>query len=232
MEVTLQKCSLEEHGEENAISYCQECKIYMCKNCYDYHSKLFKKHNQFKLDNESDIKEIFTGLCKENNHSIELEYYCKNHNILCCAKCISKIKDKGFGQHSECDICFIEDFEEEKKNKMNENINILEDLIKILNESIINLKKTLNNIQDNKEKLKIDIQKIFTKIRCAINDREEQLLKELDIKNNYSIINEEGIKKIEKLENVSKTLLNKVKSSEYNWKKNKLNFLINDCINI
>ena len=27
-------------------------------------------------------------------------------------------------------------------------------------------------------------------------------------------------------------MLNKIKSSEYNWKKNKLNFLINDCINI
>ena len=100
---------MEDHVQIDAISYCQECKIYMCDNCSKYHSKLFKNiHHQFKKDiNNDDINNIFTGLCKEQNHSIELEYFCKTHNVLCCAKCISKIKQKGNGQHTECDICFI-----------------------------------------------------------------------------------------------------------------------------
>ena len=111
------KCSMEDHVQIDAISYCQECKIYMCDNCNKYHSKLFKNiHHQFKKDiNNDDINNIFTGLCKEQNHSIELEYFCKTHNVLCCAKCISKIKQKGNGQHTECDICFIRLWKWKKK---------------------------------------------------------------------------------------------------------------------
>ena len=55
-------------------------------------------------------------LCKENNHNEELIYYCKNHNKLCCSKCITKIKDEENGQHSDCTILNITEIEEEKKN--------------------------------------------------------------------------------------------------------------------
>ena len=41
--------------------------------------------------------DIFTGICKEKNHINKLEYFCKNHNQLCCAACITKIKCKGKG---------------------------------------------------------------------------------------------------------------------------------------
>ena len=41
------KCFSEEHKEINAISFCPECKIYMCNKCENLHSSLFKKHNQF-----------------------------------------------------------------------------------------------------------------------------------------------------------------------------------------
>ena len=120
MELNNYKCSLEKHQEIDADSYCQDCKIYMCEKCENYHSNLFTNHHQFNLDKNKDINEVFTGLCKEENHSIELEYYCKTHNVLCCSKCIAKIKEKGNGQHRDCDVCFIEDFENEKKEKLNE----------------------------------------------------------------------------------------------------------------
>ena len=58
-------------------------------------------------------KDIFINFCQEQNHSNKLEYYCKNHNILCCASCITKIKGLGNGQHKDCDICFIEDIKDE-----------------------------------------------------------------------------------------------------------------------
>ena len=138
MEEDTIKCSLDKHKEIDAVSYCQECKIYMCEKCEKFHSELFTNHHLFKLDED---KDIFTGLCKEENHSIELEYYCKTHNILCCSKCISKIKEKGNGKHRDCDICFIENFENEKKEKLNDNIKNLEELLVILEKSIDELKK-------------------------------------------------------------------------------------------
>ena len=60
------KCSIPEHVETNAITYCQECKIYMCNKCDKIHSGLCLKHHKYSLLE----KEIFTGLCKEQKHSI------------------------------------------------------------------------------------------------------------------------------------------------------------------
>ena len=74
------------------------------------------------------MNEIFTGICKEKNHPYELKYFCKTHNKLCCAECIIKIKVKSSGQHADCDVYAIEDIENEKKNKLKENIKCLEDL--------------------------------------------------------------------------------------------------------
>ena len=63
------KCSFKDHSEINAIYYCQECKIYMCKNCESFHSKLLQDHLIL-------INELFTGLCKQKNHKNKLNYFC------------------------------------------------------------------------------------------------------------------------------------------------------------
>ena len=89
------KCSLLDHKDSEAIIYCQEYKIYMCKKCQNTHSGLCLKHHTYKLENG--IKNIFTGFCEEENHFDKLEFYCKTHNKLCCTACICKIKEKGRG---------------------------------------------------------------------------------------------------------------------------------------
>ena len=99
------KCSFEEHKEINAISFCPECKIYMCNKCENHHSSLFKNHQPYKLNKD---EEIFTGFCQEQNHPNKLEFYCKDHNQLCCGLCICKIKSKGYGAHKDCNIYELE----------------------------------------------------------------------------------------------------------------------------
>ena len=113
MENQKKKCLSRQHKEIDAVYYCKECKIYMCNKCENIHSDLCQYHHSYKLDNN--ISEIFTGLCKEENHNIEIKYFCKTHNILCCGACIAKIKGEGNGQHSDCKICFIKDIKDEKK---------------------------------------------------------------------------------------------------------------------
>ena len=119
----MKKCSLRNHKENDANSFCQECRIYMCNKCEKFHSELFETHHLFKLEKDKDMNEIFTGFCKEKNHSDEFKYFCKTHNKLCCAECIIKIKAKESGQHKDCDVCTIEDIENEKKNKLKEILN-------------------------------------------------------------------------------------------------------------
>jgi len=78
------------------------------------------------------------------------------------------------------------------------------------------------------------ISKIFTKIRSILNEREDQLLLELDQKFNDLYFKEDIIKKGEKMPNNIKTLIDKGKlllNVEWN-DENKLIERINDCINI
>ena len=109
------KCSSKDHNEFDAISYCKECKIYICNKCEKYHSCLFQNHNSLPLEKMPKSKELFTGFCKIKNHQNALYYFCKSLNDLCCANCITRIKSKGNGQHTDCNICNIEDFINEKK---------------------------------------------------------------------------------------------------------------------
>ncbi len=105
------KCSFKDHKEIDAISFCPECMIYMCNKCQNHHEALFT-HNHYNLNKED---EIFTGFCKEKNHQNRLEYFCKEHNQLCCANCLCKVNKKGDGQHKDCDTCDIESIKDKKR---------------------------------------------------------------------------------------------------------------------
>ena len=223
------KCSSEEHKEINAISFCPECRIYMCNKCENLHSPLHKNHQTYKLNKE---EEIFTGFCQEKNHPMKLEYFCKNHNQLCCAACIAKINEKGDGQHKDCEISSIEKIKDEKKNKLKENIKYLKDNENKFNENMKQLKEFFEKLDKDKEDLKLKVQNIFTKIRNALNDREIHLLLEIDNTHNNKYLDENIIKKGEKLPKQIKLSLEKGKLIDKEWDNNNLYSYINDAIKI
>jgi tryptophanyl-tRNA synthetase len=101
--------------------------------------------------------------------------------------------------------------------------------------SINELKNIFEKINEDKEKIKLKIQTIFTNLRNQLNEREDFLLLEVDNKFNECYFSENLIKDSEKLpksiiKNLEKgkLLLNGMKDKE----KNKLNSFVNDCINI
>ena len=194
------KCSFEEHKEINAIKYCPECRIYMCNKCDNFHSSLFKNHHPNNLENE---EEIFTGICKEKNH-YKLKYYCKNHNQLCCVECIAKLNKEGEGQHKDCEVFYLENIKEEKKNKLKENIKHLGNLSNELKQSIDELQILFEKISKNKEALKLNKQKVFTKVRNKLNEREDEIFLEVDKQFDKLFMNEDIFKKSTKLANMIK----------------------------
>ena len=44
--------------------------------------------------------------------------------------CLCKIKEEGYGQHFDCNVTHIKEIENEKRDKLKENINNLEELYK------------------------------------------------------------------------------------------------------
>ena len=137
------------------------------------------------------------------------------------------------GKHHDCEVCNIEDIKDEKINKLKENMKCLEQLSNSFGESINKLKEIFNKINENKEELKLKIQKIFTKIRNEINNREDELLLEIDNQFDKEFFKEEIIKESEKLYNKAKKSLenNPLLNEEYK-DNSKINILINECINI
>ena len=166
-------------------------------------------------------------------HCMELEYYCKTHNQLCCAACIAKIKTKGNGKHKNCKVFNISKIKNIKKEKLEGNIKNLEDLSIELESSIKELKSIFEDINKSKENLKKEVQNVFTKIRTELNNREDKLLLEIDEKFKKLFFNEDFIKKSEKLPNLVKISLEIGKIKENDWEdENKLSKIINDCIKI
>ena len=174
------KCSKKKHSGINAVNYCPECNLYLCNKCLNYHSEILENHFTYNI--EKNLQDIFIDICKESNHKEELEFYCKTHKKLCCAACLSKIKGKGKGQHFNCNVCLIEEIKEEKKNILKENIKYLEDFSAKIDNLINELKNLFQNINESKEEIKLKISNLFTKLRNTINEREDELLLEVDNK--------------------------------------------------
>ena len=211
MENQKKKCSLKDHSEINAHIYCKKCEKYMCNKCEVLHSKLFEDHRNYITD--KNLEDIINEFCEEENHrNIRLNYFCKTHNKLCCAACIAKIKGKGAGQHVDCDVRYIDDIKEEKKKGIKENIKLLEELSLKFKEIFNDINKIFEEINANKEKLKLEIQKIFTNIRNVLNNREDELL--LNVDKEYDNLSFKGniIKDIEKLPDKIKLSLDKCKN--------------------
>ena len=75
----MEKYLLKKHSENNAIILCKDCKKYMCRICLKHHLELFDNHDIKILgsNENTDINPIFTGFCKEESHSVNLEYFLK-----------------------------------------------------------------------------------------------------------------------------------------------------------
>ncbi len=84
-----------------------------------------------------------------------------------------------------------------------------------------------------KDKLKMEIQNIFTKIRTELNSREDKLYEDIDKKINELFFKDELIKESEKLPNLIKISLEKAnfKNNELN-DINKLSKMINEGIKL
>ena len=44
------KCSSKTHKELDAVSFCENCKIFMCNKCFNYHKELFDEHQLRNVD--------------------------------------------------------------------------------------------------------------------------------------------------------------------------------------
>ena len=104
-------------------------------------------------------------------------------------------------------------------------------------DALINeMKVIFEKITKDKEELKLKIQKIFTKIRNSINDREDKILSKVDELYDNTYVKQNDMNDISKYPNKIKELLIQGKSEMKKWNDNKnlneLSSFLNNCINI
>ena len=225
-------------GEQNLIflyngtQLCQELTFQQQATCEDFkNGKILVLTSKNQEDNSSIDENIkkkpvsdkppiktFSGFCEINEHNAELQYFCKTHNKLCCAKCVTEAKF----QNSSCVFVSNEEIRGEKNKILKENIQLLEFLKK---KSFKKPKETLeiisNKIKEEKEKLKLKINNVMKAIKKLLREREKELL--LEVEKYYEITN---------LNNIIEITLEKGKRTDKDWCHNDLIFLINDCLNI
>lgn len=226
MEPKQYKCSNLDHQYQTAFKYCGECNKFMCHQCFNNHLKLFKNDHHIIGITEN----IFTGFCKEEKHFNKLEYFCKSHNQLCCSSCIEK--DSENERHKNCEIIRVEDIKDEKNKTLEKNFKILEEISHNIKENSDRLKIFYQKIEEIKENLKSKIFKTITNIRNRLNEREDEILSELELTFSKICPGEKQIKNFEKIPKKIKEILNQ--KNEINKKLNDsflLNSFINDCIN-
>ena len=97
---------------------------------------------------------------------------------------------------------------------------MLEDISVDLEQKINELKKIFEKINENKEEVKMKIAKVFTTIKNSINEREDELLLEVDSQFNNLFFKEEIVNKSEKLPNEIKLSLEKGKLINNEWNNN------------
>ena len=101
-----------------------------------------------------------------------------------------------------------------------------------LKKSIDKLKEISEKIEKNKEELKMNIRKVFTKLRNELNEREDKIILEVETKFEEMLLSININKNNEKLPNKIKESLEKGKLIKDNWNNDKLSFSINICLNI
>ena len=74
MENQSKKCSSNKHLNIDAISYCYNCKKYLCNKCQIFHSDLFENHKL--INSNQELNDIFEDICKQENHNIKFEFFC------------------------------------------------------------------------------------------------------------------------------------------------------------
>ena len=111
----------------------------------------------------------------------------------------------------------------------------MEDLFLNLKDSIKDLKIFFEQIEKEKEEIKIRIQTAFTKLRNNLNEKEDELLLLIDNKFKEEFFDENMIKQAEILPKKIEKSLEKIKLINKNEKDKieiELNQFINDCYNI
>ncbi|XP_052073668.1 tripartite motif-containing protein 45-like [Mytilus californianus] len=150
-----------------ATKYCSDCEERLCTDCGESHcrSKAFKSHHV--IDLSSIGSNILTSAKKSCNVHSEmlLDYYCTDHEIVCCKACISN-------EHRVCQNVIPLELASKNVKKSALFNDVMEDITHYIT--------TLNALNDNRQSNLQSLEKSKSVITKQMRAVKSKLLKQID----------------------------------------------------
>ena len=164
-----------------SVSWCMECEEELCFECAEYHTKLKIARNHHVVDLK--LKTSYSALLKksslfcEQHKDCDVEYFCLDHDELCCRECLAKT-------HKSCVNTMSVD-SASKGAKQSQLFYDCQEHLTSINQTYKTILKyreeNVNGIKDDKEKIKENMKKLKEKLIQRINQIEKELTNKLDI---------------------------------------------------
>ncbi|XP_052073707.1 E3 ubiquitin-protein ligase TRIM71-like [Mytilus californianus] len=157
----------EANSSVSATKYCSDCEERLCPDCAESHTrfKAFKSHHVIDLSSvDSNIPISAKKICNVHPDML-LDYYCKDHDIVCCRACIPK-------DHRKCEnVLPLEHASKDVKKSA-----LFTDIMADINHLIT----TLNDLHDNRESNLQSLAQTKSVMTKQIREVKSRLLKQID----------------------------------------------------
>ena len=164
-----------------SVSWCMECEEELCSECAEYHTNLKMARNHHVVDLK--LKKSYSALLKkpslvcEQHKDCQVEYFCVDHDELCCRDCLAKT-------HKSCVNTMSLD-SASKGAKHSQLFSDSQEQLTSINQTYKSILKyreeNVSGIKDDKQRIKENMKKIKEKLIQRINQVEKELTIKLDL---------------------------------------------------
>ena len=162
--------------EEEAVSSCRECAIFLCEFCEKAHKKYkaTKEHKINSLDEMRNGSGVVPPMLPEkvemcSTHPTKpLELYCKCEEVLICRDCIIK-------KHKDHDYDVISDVVDAEKRILKEALPGIQQLIVEVEDAVTKVETRREDVKSKEEKRLRNLDNAFNVLRAALDERKKQL---------------------------------------------------------
>ena len=164
-----------------SVNWCMECEEELCSECTEFHTALKATRNHHVVDLK--LKTLYSSLLEkdslvcEQHTDCQVEYFCVDHDELCCRDCLAKA-------HKSCVNTTSLD-SASKGAKQSQLFSDCQEQLTSISQTYKSILKyreeNVDDIIDDKQRIKENVKKIKEKFIQRINQMEKELTSKLDI---------------------------------------------------
>ena len=161
--------------------YCQQCRVFMCQECTEMHSK-WKDFSVHTIANIEEVKtEITSKLtpaktirrCKEHDNK-KLKIYCKTCSELICTDCSKEI-------HKDHQHELIEEVLPRHKEELASSLSPLKEMLNKVDQTLNVFDTSSDKINNNRVAAEAEIREGINKFHKILDQRKAKLVADLDV---------------------------------------------------